>query len=188
MSPLRASENLAGCRLGGIALTSASSAAGAPRYSILEGCRSGRTGRSRKPLYPLRGTVGSNPTPSATLWRNDMFLRYLLMHPVISPTLNPTLLFHLLRGIASHPEADGIGLRSRKKPQSATDRSSPTVVNVTAAHHRLCWPRPSAGHRSPVLAKPASARGRLPTSARNDSPVARRSAGPSRSAARRASA
>ena len=30
-----------------------------------EGCRSGRTGRSRKPLY-LMGTVGSNPTPSAT--------------------------------------------------------------------------------------------------------------------------
>ena len=82
-----------------------------------------------------------------------------------------------------------------KHPATATPRahrvvaalSKPTMVNVTGAHHRPCWPRPSAGHRSPVLAKPASARGRLPTSARNDSPVARRSAGPSRSAARPAS-
>ena len=33
-------------------------------FQRMEGCRSGRTGRSRKPLYALR-TVGSNPTPSA---------------------------------------------------------------------------------------------------------------------------
>ena len=32
---------------------------------ILEGCRSGRTGRSRKPLTLVTGSVGSNPTPSA---------------------------------------------------------------------------------------------------------------------------
>ena len=36
-----------------------------PTNSTAEGCRSGRTGRSRKPLCALR-TVGSNPTPSAT--------------------------------------------------------------------------------------------------------------------------
>ena len=30
-----------------------------------ERCQSGRSGRSRKPLYPVRGTVGSNPTLSA---------------------------------------------------------------------------------------------------------------------------
>ena len=40
--------------------------AGSPRRSSPEGCRSGRTGRSRKPLWPARVTVGSNPTPSAT--------------------------------------------------------------------------------------------------------------------------
>ena len=32
----------------------------------MERCRSGRTGRSRKPLY-LMGTEGSNPSLSATL-------------------------------------------------------------------------------------------------------------------------
>src|SRR5216684_2798357 len=30
-----------------------------------ERCQSGRSGRSRKPLCPVRGTVGSNPTLSA---------------------------------------------------------------------------------------------------------------------------
>ena len=39
-----------------------------------EGCRSGRTGRSRKPLY-LMGTVGSNPTPSASKSLNSWNLR-----------------------------------------------------------------------------------------------------------------
>jgi hypothetical protein len=34
--------------------------------SIAERCRSGRTGRSRKPLSLLRGTEGSNPSLSAT--------------------------------------------------------------------------------------------------------------------------
>ena len=36
-----------------------------PPPHILEGCRSGRTGRSRKPLTLVTGSVGSNPTPSA---------------------------------------------------------------------------------------------------------------------------
>ena len=34
-------------------------------YSESEGCRSGRTGRSRKPLWSLLATEGSNPSPSA---------------------------------------------------------------------------------------------------------------------------
>jgi hypothetical protein len=38
----------------------------APRRAA-ERCQSGRSGRSRKPLCPVRGTVGSNPTLSATL-------------------------------------------------------------------------------------------------------------------------
>src|SRR5437762_10341080 len=33
----------------------------------MERCRSGRTGRSRKPLSSLRGTEGSNPSLSAIL-------------------------------------------------------------------------------------------------------------------------
>ena len=33
--------------------------------ALSERCRSGRSGRSRKPLCPLLGTVGSNPTLSA---------------------------------------------------------------------------------------------------------------------------
>ena len=40
---------------------------------VTEGCRSGRTGRSRKPLYALR-TVGSNPTPSARFLSLDQLL------------------------------------------------------------------------------------------------------------------
>ena len=37
-----------------------------PNSAIAERCRSGRTGRSRKPLSLLRGTEGSNPSLSAT--------------------------------------------------------------------------------------------------------------------------
>src|SRR6516165_4894545 len=36
-----------------------------PDSAIAERCRSGRTGRSRKPLSLLRGTEGSNPSLSA---------------------------------------------------------------------------------------------------------------------------
>ena len=37
-----------------------------PNSAVAERCRSGRTGRSRKPLSLLRGTEGSNPSLSAT--------------------------------------------------------------------------------------------------------------------------
>src|SRR6516162_11755208 len=37
-----------------------------PNSAIAERCRSGRTGRSRKPLSLLRGTEGSNPSLSAS--------------------------------------------------------------------------------------------------------------------------
>src|SRR5689334_9925625 len=37
-----------------------------PLSAFTERCRSGRTGRSRKPLSSLRGTEGSNPSLSAT--------------------------------------------------------------------------------------------------------------------------
>src|SRR3972149_1488005 len=41
------------------------SAAGGGGVVVGEGCRSGLSGRSRKPLCALWRTVGSNPTPSA---------------------------------------------------------------------------------------------------------------------------
>ena len=39
-----------------------------PNSAVAERCRSGRTGRSRKPLSLLRGTEGSNPSLSAMLF------------------------------------------------------------------------------------------------------------------------
>ena len=40
----------------------------------MEGCRSGRTGRSRKALYLLSGTEGSNPSPSAHFIFNNILI------------------------------------------------------------------------------------------------------------------
>ena len=54
-----------------------------------ERCRSGRTGRSRKPLCALR-TVGSNPTLSATLSIKKPFIQQVIEFQRIShPQTNP---------------------------------------------------------------------------------------------------
>ena len=45
---------------------------GVDRIFPTERCRSGRTGRSRKPLSLLRGTEGSNPSLSAMRDRQNM--------------------------------------------------------------------------------------------------------------------